>query len=314
LRGSKNVESTASQPPKARVQEMGSRSIARGREGAILPPPDCQTRAPKTCTILRRRLPTLSPTLSSVIGARNTSSPASRTSTRGLGGPISAAAARPAARPSPSSASFSRSGAASIAVTVPRRSQVKLAFTLTAICICPWASRPTESPAGNAVRLLRPLNARPLRHQLNPSCAFGTIGSDRAVSERADDPSGRTAPAVARVLRAAAGQAWERAFVSFACDEINGVFDRISAALAEGSPCPPALKARLLPILEALSWDREVAIRNAWKIAKGPFDRPEDAFAPALILSVLLPEDADVAAWVAARPPAVQQALSAARP
>jgi hypothetical protein len=134
------------------------------------------------------------------------------------------------------------------------------------------------------------------------------------VSERADDPTGRTEFAVARVLRAAAGQAWERAFVSFACDEINGVFDRISAALAAGSPCPPALKARLLPILEALSWDREVAIRHAWKIAEGRLDRPEDAFAPALILSVLLPEDAHVATWVAARPPAVQQALTASRP
>jgi hypothetical protein len=134
------------------------------------------------------------------------------------------------------------------------------------------------------------------------------------VSERADDRTGPTALAVARLLPSAARQAWERAFVSFACDEINGVFDRISAALAEGGPGPPALKARLLPILEALSWDREITIRHAWKIAKGRLDRPEDAFAPALILSVLLPEDADVAAWVTARPPAVQKALMAARP
>lgn len=100
----------------------------------------------------------------------------------------------------------------------------------------------------------------------------------------------------------------------FACDELNGLYDRIAAELAEDRPCPPALKGRLLPILQALSWDREVSIRHAWAIAKGDLDRPEDAFAPAMILSVLLPEDADVGAWVAARPPGVQVALTAARP
>jgi hypothetical protein len=136
----------------------------------------------------------------------------------------------------------------------------------------------------------------------------------KRVSASAGQPPDPTSIALARLLPSAARAAWERAFVVFACDEINGLYDRISAALAEGSPCPPALKARLLPILEALSWDREVALRHAWKIAKGRLDRPEDAFAPALILSVLLPEDADVAAWVTACPPAVQQALTAARP
>jgi hypothetical protein len=134
------------------------------------------------------------------------------------------------------------------------------------------------------------------------------------VSTSAGQPPDPRSIAVVRLLPSAARAAWERAFVGFACDEINGLYDRISAALAEGRPCPPALKARLLPFLEALSWDREVAIRQTWRIAKGDLDRPEDAFAPAMILSALLPEDADVAAWVAARPPAVQQALTSARP
>ena len=74
-----------------------------------------------------------------------------------------------------------------------------------------------------------------------------------------------------------------------------------------------ALRERLLPFLEALSWEQEVAIRQTWTIAKGDLDRPEDAFAPAMLLSALLPEDADVAAWVAARPPGILQALTAAR-
>jgi hypothetical protein len=130
------------------------------------------------------------------------------------------------------------------------------------------------------------------------------------VSARADDPTAAAAPLLPSTTRAA----WERAFVLFACDEINGLYDRISAELTEDRPCPPALKARLLPILEALSWDREVTVRNAWEIAKADLDRVEDTFAPALILSALLPEDAEVAAWVSARPPAVQRALTAGRP
>ena len=163
FRGSKNVESAASQPPKARVHEMGSRSIARGREGAILPPPDCQTRAPTTCTILRSRFPTVSATVISVVGERKTSSPARRTSTCRFGEPISAAAESPAPTPSPTSSSFSRRGGAAIRVTAPRRSQAKVAFTLTATCICPCALRSTERPAGKAVRLARPLNGSSLR-------------------------------------------------------------------------------------------------------------------------------------------------------
>ena len=99
--------------------------------------------------------------------------------------------------------------------------------------------------------------------------------------------------------------------MAFACDELNGLFDRIAEALARGEPCPPQLKARLRPILEALSWDPEIIIRQAWAIAKTAPDRPEDAFAPALILSSLLPDDAQVATWVAACPPAVREAPTA---
>jgi hypothetical protein len=130
------------------------------------------------------------------------------------------------------------------------------------------------------------------------------------VSARADDPTA----AAARLLPASARASWERAFVTFACDEINGLYDRIAAAIANGDPAPPALKARLLPILQALSWDREVAIRRAWEIAKRKPDRAEDAFAPALVLSSLLPDDEETAVWVATLSPEVQQALTAARP
>jgi hypothetical protein len=129
------------------------------------------------------------------------------------------------------------------------------------------------------------------------------------VRERqAETPSG----SAGRLLSRAARSGWERAFVAFACDELNGLFDRIAEAIARGEPCPPPLKARLRPILEALSWDPEVVIPQTWQIAKANPDRPEDAFAPGLILSSLLPDDAEVAAWVTALPPDVRQALAAA--
>lgn len=99
--------------------------------------------------------------------------------------------------------------------------------------------------------------------------------------------------------------------MTFACDEINGLYDRIAAAIANGEPAPPAMKARLLPILQALSWDREVAIRRTWEIAQRTPERSEDAFAPAIILTTLLPEDAAVATWVAERLSEVQRALAA---
>jgi hypothetical protein len=117
--------------------------------------------------------------------------------------------------------------------------------------------------------------------------------------------------ALDRLLPPAARAAWERAYVTFACDELNGLYDRIAAALAGGEPVPPALKGRTIPIVQALSWDREVTIRRTWEIARRDPDRPEDAFAPALILNSLLPDDEEVAAWVAARPPEVRAALAA---
>ena len=126
-----------------------------------------------------------------------------------------------------------------------------------------------------------------------------------------DRPALPNEAALARLLPASARAAWERAFVTFACDEINGLYDRIAAALANAEPAPPALKARLLPILQALSWEREIAIRRVWEIAQRTPDRPEDSFAPAIILTGLLPEDAAVATWVAERPSEVQRALTA---
>ncbi|HLK92921.1 MAG TPA: hypothetical protein VKZ18_23715 [Polyangia bacterium] len=120
-----------------------------------------------------------------------------------------------------------------------------------------------------------------------------------------------SALALERLLPPPARAAWERAFVTFACDELNGLYDRIVGALAAGEPVSPALKARALPLVQALSWDREVAARRTWEIARRAPDRPEDSFAPALILNVLLPDDAEAAAWVAARPPEVLAALAA---
>jgi hypothetical protein len=128
-----------------------------------------------------------------------------------------------------------------------------------------------------------------------------------AVKDRQDhSPSKAAAPLISPTARLA----WERAFVAFACDELNGLFDRIAESIARGEPCPPPLKARLRPVLEALSWDREVVVRQTWEIARATPDRPQDAFAPALILTRLLPDDADVAAWVASCPPVVGRVLA----
>jgi hypothetical protein len=124
-----------------------------------------------------------------------------------------------------------------------------------------------------------------------------------------ESASGPPTPLLSHATRSA----WEHAFVAFACDELNGLFDRIAEAIGRGEPCPPQLKVRLRPILEALSWAPETVVRKTWAIAKAPLDRPEDAFASALILSSLLPDDADVAAWVTACPPSVRQALAAAQ-
>jgi|HubBroStandDraft_5_1064220.scaffolds.fasta_scaffold118494_3 hypothetical protein len=114
-------------------------------------------------------------------------------------------------------------------------------------------------------------------------------------------------------LPTSARAAWERAFVVFCCDEINGVFDRIAEAVVRGDPCPPGLKTRLRPILQALAWDRDAAVREAWAIGKGELDRRQDAFAPAMILTVLAPEDRDVTGWAATLPAEVARALEAAR-
>ncbi len=117
--------------------------------------------------------------------------------------------------------------------------------------------------------------------------------------------------ALRRLLPEAARGTWERAFVTFACDELNGLYDRIAEALAGGNPAPPALKARLGPLLEALSWAREATIRSVWELARGKADRPEDTFAPALVLLTLLPDDPEVAGWIAERPEPVRQAVTA---
>jgi hypothetical protein len=140
---------------------------------------------------------------------------------------------------------------------------------------------------------------------------FVLIGS--VADERSKIPTPNEA-ALAKLLPRAVRATWERAFVTFAVDEINGLYDRIAAAQAQGDPVPPALKARILPFLQALSWDRQVAIERTWEIARRKPERPEDAFAPAMILTCLLPEDERVVAFAAALPAEVTRAVEAARP
>ena len=125
--------------------------------------------------------------------------------------------------------------------------------------------------------------------------------------------SGTAGITAAKLLPRAVQAEWKRAFVGFACDEINALFDKMSAALENGGRCPPELDARLLPIVQALSWDRDSVVTHVWEIAKMDPERAEDAFAPAVILRALFPDDADVGAWLVTLPTKVVRALEAIR-
>ena len=117
--------------------------------------------------------------------------------------------------------------------------------------------------------------------------------------------------AAAKLLPRAVRLAWERAFVGYACDEINGAFDRIAALAATDAPCPPALRARIDLVVTAASWSDETVVAHLWELVKGGFERPEDAFGAATILLRLRPESKDALSFASALPPHVAQALRA---
>jgi hypothetical protein len=126
------------------------------------------------------------------------------------------------------------------------------------------------------------------------------IGGMGAAGVKIDEKAAPPA-ATAKLLPAAARRAWVRAFVSFACDELNGVYDRLSAAVAAKAPCPPDIRTRIDSIVRALSWSRDAVAAHVASLIEDGFERPEDAFAPAIVLLGLSPGDPKVEQWVAAQ-------------
>jgi hypothetical protein len=116
------------------------------------------------------------------------------------------------------------------------------------------------------------------------------------------DAEAPTPTAAAKLLSPGARKAWERAFVSFACDELNGLYDRLAIAAEERKPCPPDIRDRMQAIVRALSWSRDTVIGHVWSLIDDGLDRPVDAFAAAVILTALSPDDPKVKDWLPAQP------------
>jgi hypothetical protein len=110
------------------------------------------------------------------------------------------------------------------------------------------------------------------------------------------------AHAVDKLLPEDVRKAWERAFVAFACDELNGLYDRLAAAAQEKKPCPPDIRQRIQSISRALSWSRAAVLDQVWSLIEEGLERPEDAFAFAIVLTSLSPDDPKVQQWISAQP------------
>lgn len=119
--------------------------------------------------------------------------------------------------------------------------------------------------------------------------------------------------AAAKLLPEEARTAWQRQFVRFACDDLNGLYDRLAVAAIEKAPCPPDIRERVRLIVRGLSWSREAVIGHVWTLIEEGLERPEDAFAPALILSDLSLDDPKAQKWLAAQMPNIGSAIGHAR-
>jgi hypothetical protein len=118
------------------------------------------------------------------------------------------------------------------------------------------------------------------------------------------DPPVKSATSLApeRLLPRRTRAAWERGIVQFACDEINGLFDKTWLARCIGDPCPAEVPGRIQSIVRGLSWWADAALPQLWRVIDAGFDRPEDAFAPVAILLALVPDDPKARAWITAQP------------
>jgi hypothetical protein len=119
-----------------------------------------------------------------------------------------------------------------------------------------------------------------------------------------------TQAAVDKLIPEDVRKAWERAFVAFACDELNGLYDRLAAAAQEKKPCPPDIRQRIQAIVQALSWSRDAVLDQVWSLIDDGLERPEDAFAFAIVLTGLAPGDPKVQQWVSAQAVAVAPVIA----
>jgi hypothetical protein len=143
-----------------------------------------------------------------------------------------------------------------------------------------------------------PANARQPGAAADPTAVAATAGSITGI-------------AAAKLLPRATRLAWERAFVAFACDEINATFDRIAAVIASDAPFPDSLRRRIDVVVAAASWSDETVVAHVWDLIDEGFERPEDAFGAATILRRLRPDSKDVLDFASAQAANVLAVLEA---
>lgn len=97
---------------------------------------------------------------------------------------------------------------------------------------------------------------------------------------------------------------FERERLLFILEELNCLGDRLRFCRTENLPEEAeSVRAQIGACLEALRWTADDARRAAWEFARGaPYRHPEDAFAPALALTVVGADGDELRAWVAALP------------
>jgi hypothetical protein len=134
---------------------------------------------------------------------------------------------------------------------------------------------------------------------------------DGAVDAKDDEEALPTA--AAELLPDEVRAEWQRQFVKFACDDLNALFDRLAMAASEGTPLPTDIPARIESIVRALSWSRETVLGHLGSLIEEGIEPAQDAFATALIVRGLAPDDPEAQQWLAKLPPDVSAVIEYAR-
>src|SRR5215831_4670725 len=95
-------------------------------------------------------------------------------------------------------------------------------------------------------------------------------------------------------------EAFGRQLVFRRLEDINSLGDRLRYLNEDGEPSAEEMSrviSRLEAFVETMRWNALQAEPLVWEYALAPLEMPEDAFAPALVLSVLSAETAKVDRW-----------------